>query len=199
MSFKVKNLKTSDGMIVDVYDDVFTYQEREYFEFFMSMSEYTYRQSTGSHITNHLPWTHLHKRLSTEEVKKFGLLENKNLISIISNYDLNTIITSWFNLSLPCTQYQIHSDNPTSNDNIRQLTLMYYATNTWKESYGGETFFYNNRLEKEIVVDFVPGRFVLFDSRIPHKPAFSFGHVVGRYIFVSLLMKVENESNYTGR
>lgn len=188
LDYKVKNLKTSDGMFVDVFDNVFTYQEQEYFEFYMSTSEYTYRESPGSHITSHLPWTHLHRRLSVEELQSFGIFKNENLLSIISTYNLNEINTSWFNLSLPYTQYQIHTDKQLRIDNaIKVISLMYYATNTWKENYGGETFFYNNKLEKELVVDYIPGRFVLFDSRIPHKPAFSSGHVVGRYVFVSLL------------
>jgi Rps23 Pro-64 3,4-dihydroxylase Tpa1-like proline 4-hydroxylase len=198
LDYKVKNLKTSDGLFVDVFDGVFTYQEQEHFEFFMSTSQYSYRESIGSHITSHLPWTYLHKRLSAEECQLFGIFKNEKVSSIISEYNLKIAITSWFNLSLPYTQSQIHTDKQFGINDVVTVSLMYYATNTWKENYGGETFFYNNKLEKELVIDYIPGRLILFDSKIPHKPAFSFGHVVGRYVFVSMLQKDENESNHSG-
>lgn len=199
MEFKTKFLSTSDNLFVDIYDEVFSYQEREYFETEMYNSSYRYDQP-GAHTTKHLPWTHLHKRLSVDEINSFGFFKNENVVKILSRYKVEIVTTGWFNLSLQNSINQIHSDiqDAPCNDS-NQLTLMYYATNTWQESYGGETFFYNKRLEKEIVVDYIPGRIIIFDSKIPHKPALSLGHTVGRYVFVGILLRNLNESNHTGR
>jgi hypothetical protein len=59
----------------------------------------------------------------------------------------------------------IHSD--TSYEN--KITVLYHANYEWDTNWGGENLFYN-----DIVTDiskavlYVPGRLVVFDSRIPH-------------------------------
>jgi hypothetical protein len=41
----------------------------------------------------------------------------------------------------------------------------------WDRNWGGETLFANDEGECEIAVEYKPGRVVLFDSLIPHKPS----------------------------
>jgi Rps23 Pro-64 3,4-dihydroxylase Tpa1-like proline 4-hydroxylase len=186
MNFKKKSLTTSCGKFIDVYDNVFSIREQECFEMYFINSNYTYQNTKTSATTTHLPSTFLHCRLdNSKDVQSLGFFNNNNIKLILSQFNRLEFNVAWINLSLPGTYYQKHTD---IGDvlNEKALTLMYYGTTTWQDSYGGETFFYNDYGEKEIVVDYIPGRVVIFDSSTCHKPAFSYGHVVGRYTFVTL-------------
>ena len=185
---KKKTITTSCGKFIDVYDNVFLFTEQEFFEKFFKESFFKYQQTLSSASTTHLPSTFLNSKYTLEDVKNLNFFNVNNVNQILSNYEKLDFSTAWVNLSLPGTYYQKHTD--IGNEfNIKQISLMYYGTTTWQDSYGGETFFYNETGEKEIVVDYIPGRLVIFDSSIPHKPAFSYGHVVGRYVFVCLFYR----------
>jgi Rps23 Pro-64 3,4-dihydroxylase Tpa1-like proline 4-hydroxylase len=185
MNFKKKSLTTSCGKFIDIYDGVFSVREQEFFETRFKNLSYTYQITKTNSITSHLPSTFLHCKLNSEDVQSFGFFDNSNIKQILSHFDSLEFNVAWNNLSLPGTYYQKHTDIGNIL-NKKAITLMYYGTTTWQDSYGGETFFYNDFNEKEIVVDYLPGRVVIFDSSICHKPAFSYGHVVGRYTFVTL-------------
>jgi Rps23 Pro-64 3,4-dihydroxylase Tpa1-like proline 4-hydroxylase len=185
MNIKKKSLTTACGKFVDVYDNVYSFREQEFFENFLINSFYT-TKSAASQTTRHLPNTYLHSRFSREDVENLKIFNNSNIKNIISSYGVEAYGEAWANLSLPGTYYQKHSD--AKELEVNQITIMYYATMTWQDSFGGETFFYNDYGEKEIVVDFIPGRVVIFDSSLAHKPAFSYGHIVGRYVFVCLAL-----------
>ena len=50
------------------------------------------------------------------------------------------------------------------------MSLLYYANPKWELDWDGGTVFRSENLEEvECLVDYKPGRFVLFDSSIPHK------------------------------
>jgi len=180
-----KSITTSCGKFIDIYDNVFTFTQQEFFEQFFKTSSYKYLCTISSSSTGHLPNTFLHSKYTFDDVTKLNFFNVKNIDEILNNYGELKFSTAWANLSLPGTYYQKHTDIG-GEFGVKQITLMYYATTTWQDSYGGETFFYNDSGEKEIVVDYIPGRVVIFDSSIPHKPAFSYGHIVGRYVFVCL-------------
>jgi hypothetical protein len=59
----------------------------------------------------------------------------------------------------------IHGD---SNDK-NKLTVLFHANYNWDTSWGGENLFYNDFVtDISKAVQYVPGRLVIFDSRIPH-------------------------------
>ena len=187
MNYKTKSLHTSCGKFINIYDNLFSAREQEYFENVCMTSNYTYRSTQTSSNTSHLPSTFLHCRMSIQDVEKFGIFSVDNIKKILSVYNRLDFCTAWVNMSLPGSFYQKHTDSGIELD-YNAITLMYYGTTTWEDSYGGETFFYNDQGEKEIVVDYLPGRVVIFDSSLSHKPAFSYGHVVARYTFVSIFV-----------
>ena len=178
-----RTILVGQDKFIHVYDNVFGVHEQEYFEHFFRESFFKYNNQKATDMTAHLPSSFLHSRYNQDDVERLCIL--KPTQKILTNYENLSFAASWVNLSLPGAYYQKHTDAHNSFDE-RLLTFMYYGTTTWQESYGGETFFYNDAGEKEIVVDYKPGRLVIFDSRIPHKPAFSYGHVAPRYTFVIL-------------
>lgn len=193
VNIRKKSLKTSCGKFIDIYDNVFMFREQEFFENFFMDSYYQYKKAASSYSTSHLPTTFLHSRYKEDDVNRLNFFYPENIKKILDSYGELEFSTAWVNLSLPGTYCQKHSDIG-SQFGTEQLTIMYYGTTTWQDSFGGETFFYNENGEKEIVVDYIPGRVVIFDSSIPHKPAFSYGHEVGRYVFVCLMYRDKNES-----
>ena len=50
----------------------------------------------------------------------------------------------------------------------KDLTALWYIAGEWNVEWGGETLFYNSRLDAEVAVTPKPGRLVVFDGRITH-------------------------------
>ena len=61
---------------------------------------------------------------------------------------------------------RIHCDAPSWVDN--QCTMIVYFNQKWHPNYGGETIFYDDKLDIVHAVVSKPGRVVIFDGRIPH-------------------------------
>ena len=61
---------------------------------------------------------------------------------------------------------RIHCDAPSWVDN--QCTMIVYFNQKWHPNYGGETIFYDDKLDIVHAVVPKPGRVVIFDGRIPH-------------------------------
>jgi SM-20-related protein len=49
------------------------------------------------------------------------------------------------------------------------LTIIFFCNKYWDETWGGELKIYEENSTVHRVVDFVPGRIVVFDSQIEHK------------------------------
>ena len=60
----------------------------------------------------------------------------------------------------------IHVDAPWWVED--QKTVLIYLNPIWEPSWGGETIFYNHKMDATRIVTPRPGRVVIFDGRIPH-------------------------------
>ena len=60
----------------------------------------------------------------------------------------------------------IHCDAPYHVEDNK--TVLVYMNAEWRPEWGGETIFYDDRLEAQRIVTPKPGRIVIFDGRIPH-------------------------------
>ena len=60
----------------------------------------------------------------------------------------------------------VHVDAPYWIEENR--TVLLYLNPEWNPNYGGETIFYDHRLEAQRIVSPIPGRVVIFDGRVPH-------------------------------
>ena len=59
----------------------------------------------------------------------------------------------------------IHGDS----DSEESLTVLYHANYHWNTDWGGANLFYDDQItDIAKAVQYVPGRLVIFDSRIPH-------------------------------
>jgi hypothetical protein len=72
----------------------------------------------------------------------------------------------WVNLFTGYDVARFHGDW----HNGEYVSLLYYANDKWDINWDGGTLFRSDDLsEVELYVDYKPGRFVLFNSGIPHK------------------------------
>ena len=78
---------------------------------------------------------------------------------------------SYINLGTISDSNQIHTDSECrySQRLSTSKTVLYYANTEWKHEYGGQTIFYDpNDISNSYIIDFIPGRLVIFDGEIPH-------------------------------
>lgn len=155
---KHKRQITSDGKIIDIYDNIFSSAMKSYHEGFLLESKYT----LGSGSNNKLHKTFFQVIFSKEDFENFKF-ENEFLSHRLKKYELDKC---WAIASSPLSTYYFHIDDHDEHN----LTLLYYANRQWNRDWGGETLFANDDGECELAVEYKPGRVVIFDSTIEHKP-----------------------------
>jgi len=106
------------------------------------VSLYTLRDFEGTQIFENIP---------------YELKEKHNL-------DLKQIDSIMINLCTPHDRFHVHTDNDSNG-----LTLIYYLNLEWNIEWGGDTcFLKSNGVDFEHIVEYKPGRLVLFHPQIPH-------------------------------
>jgi hypothetical protein len=92
---------------------------------------------------------------------------NPDNLPLVLFLDRCVPIRCWINLQTGYDVSRYHGDHGDSHN----VSLLYYANTKWDIEWDGGTAFRTDDLsEIEFVSDYKPGRLVLFDSSIPHKP-----------------------------
>jgi len=107
-------------------------------------------------------YSYLCSMYGEEDVKNLGLmqfLEGTEIGDILKDYTPNSAAV---NLSVPTNVHFAHTHG-------QDLVLLYYVNLEWKPHFYGETVFFNEDCS-DIVrsLPYTPGRFVLFDGKMPH-------------------------------
>jgi hypothetical protein len=163
-----KTLKTSIGKYIEVFDDVFSSTEKSYFEYYIQNKPHTLGSTSNTEFWQRNK-TFFKSNFSEDEMNEIAFLNSPSFSSIkhyVSNEEFR-IRSCWSIASSPFSTQYYHVDCLTPN--IKSKTLLYYVNNRWNTNWGGETVFSNNSGESEIIIDYVPGRTVIFDSSILHK------------------------------
>jgi hypothetical protein len=180
---KYERRSISNGKLIEIYDDVFTSSER----YLHLIKAQNYPFILGYPTTNIL-WqsgdtffTHV---ITNEDLIDLNINKTNFFKEVISNglseYELER---SWVLVSSPFSTYYYHVDN--SVETVKRKTLLYYLNNRWDRNWGGETLFANDSGDCEVAVAYKPGRVVIFDGSIEHKPsAISIKADEFRFIFV---------------
>lgn len=182
-----KTLSLSCGKKIDVYQNIFTLSEREFFMNFALHSLYRIGKGTGefNKFRNESFFTSYFSDTDDEQFQ----FNNSNTIKDITNKFLKSI--SWINATHHGSFYSTHTDHSViSTDKAQKITLLYCLNVFWDKEHGGEIMFNNSYGEKEIAVDFIPGQVIKFDSTLGHRAAFSYGHIEPRYVYVCQYVKV---------
>ena len=161
---KIQNHKVSGKDLV-VIDNAFSRSQMDKFYKFLYNSYY--EVGGGGHVAiEDAPDLALQSMYSKKDLDNFGLFNDmpEEVKKLISGLE----ITRAYSLLMNYAQKpHYHSDTFDSRDK----TLLYYPNIKWDVDWGGETVFANDDLDDiEYTSIYRPGRMVLFDSRILHKP-----------------------------
>lgn len=174
---------TSNGKMIEIYDDIFTSSERTHHLSYAQQSQYSLGYPTSEVFWQRSDTFFVHL-MQEYNINLFKIKETKfykeTVLKRLPEYEIER---SWILSSSPFSTYYYHVDNP--DENIKRKTLLYYLNNRWDRNWGGETLFANDNGECEIAVEYKPGRVVIFDGSIEHKPsAISIKADEYRFIFV---------------
>lgn len=149
---------------IHVFDDVFTWHERE--NFYKFFSDSMFKIAWGDSVEIHEQHKKfLYSSYSDNDIVNSGFvsaLQQKQYVEIEDVLSQKTLKTAVVNLSTPANSYQAHS-------HTEKTSMLYYANLRWQEEWAGETMFFSEDL-KDIVFTspYVPGRIILFDNPLPH-------------------------------
>jgi len=156
---------TSDNKIIDVYDDVFTQAERDFHINFAYNSKYrinpVFQNSFWVKDKNFFV-----SPFDLNDLNHFNFTNTDAFQPIASQLNEHEVDRCYLNISSLATNSYFHVDY----HDVGRKTLLYYINSRWSREWGGETLFANKYGECEVAVEYKPGRIVLFDAEIEHKP-----------------------------
>jgi hypothetical protein len=155
---KEKVITVSGGKFINVYDDVFSYQDR--FNLLNFFKKSLYRPTSGDTYND----DQFYSAFSATDLENTGIKSVPGFKEICDKFnfferDLKQIRV---NITTPAEKNRIHADG-------FGLTFIYYANLEWQVDWGGHTMFLDDSLqEAEFVSVCKPNRVVMFDGSIPH-------------------------------
>lgn len=179
---------TSNGKLIEIYDEVLTSSEKSHHLIYAQGASYVLGYPTSNVFWQKSDTFFIHL-MGEEQIDLFNFTETnfyKNiLLKRLPSYEIER---SWILSSSPLSTYYYHVDN--LDENVNRKTLLYYLNGRWDRNWGGETLFANNHGECEIAVEYKPGRVVLFDGSIEHKPS-AISMKADEYRFIFVIQYVE--------
>ena len=179
-----RQMFTSNGKLIEIYDNVFTSSEKYSHIRYAQSAPYVLEHPTIGTPFWHRNDTFFFHGMGDSDFDKFGFVKTnfyKNII--LKKYPSHQIEKSWIVCSSPLSSWYFHVDN--DDETLNRKTLLYYLNSRWNRDWGGETLFANNNGECEIAVEYKPGRVVIFDGSIDHRAsAVSMKSDEFRFVFV---------------
>lgn len=158
---------TINNKYIDVYDDLFTFEEIS--RMFIKVRQYSYSATNFSDGFRSHIYGEKHKLKyvfqSREESINFGYI---NKLKSVNPDFVNSYIVhrQYVNLGTLSDFDTVHIDD---NHLESPRTALYYPHPDWNIHWGGHTHFFDDALEHiEYTAAYRPGRLVLFDGHIPH-------------------------------
>lgn len=169
-----KNIKTAGGKNIDIYDGLFTDSEialiynfcqtQNYNVGYLDTSNILYNSNKANtffafkdrieSIKYKLPL--LYRLLETPETQKV----TQSVLKYVDSYSI---------LANPSSvRHKYHIDHPIGSN---KKTILYYANSNWDKEWGGGTLFLDQNEDFAVSTQYKPGRVVIYDSDIVHKPA----------------------------
>lgn len=157
----MKEINVCGDKKIYVFDDLFSFDERDLFYVFMKKSMYRINGGDGAmaSYTNQV-----YSLYSDEDVENMGFYRTKGFEILDKKFGLKSRDKKQIrvNCSNPLEVADTHSDR-------NGLTLLYYANLKWQLNWSGHTLFLNESLtDIEYTCAYKPGRVVVFDGSIPH-------------------------------
>lgn len=156
------NITTSTGKSIAVYDDLFSYHERD--KWFAFITGSFFKVNGGDSSTAYGSSWQLFSSFSEDDLLAMGFYSSAGFkhIDEIHGISKRRIKQIRVNMSYLGESNVVHTDTD-------GLTLLYYPNLDWKLEWGGHTLFMDDNLNNpEYTCLYKPGRVVVFDGSIPH-------------------------------
>lgn len=157
----MKTHTTESCKRIDVFNDVFDYNQCQRLEEFANNSSFRIGWSDTEDMSRSQQF--IHSMFSVEDLTACGViaaLRESQVGGHIAGYHP---IGAVLNLTTPSDSHVPHTHN-----NTDKICLVYVNTH-WDHKWYGETLFYSESLDSiEVAVPYKPNQVVIFDPRIPH-------------------------------
>jgi len=152
------------GKNIFIFDDVFTKVQQANFYSFLKNSHYMLIGGAGGNLENTNDFA-MQSMFDEADVNSFGIFNM--LPEDVKNCIQGKDVYRAYGLCINYTQRpHFHIDG-----SAEELTFLYYANTKWDADWGGETVFADDNLDDiEYTSMYKPGRIVIFDASIMHKP-----------------------------
>lgn len=164
-NYTEQEITTSSGKKIWIYDDVFTYQQRTGFYEQAQSSFFRIRGSDNDILEykEHVSVVSMYGLHDTKSMQIYDYIPDE--IKEKHHLYYENIDDTMINMVTPSDRFHTHVDN----DSEHGRTFIYYMNMVWNIEWGGDTLFLDEKAENiEFYSQFKPGRFVLFDPKIPH-------------------------------
>jgi hypothetical protein len=161
---KTKSISLPNNKILDIYDDHFSFNDRYKFFNYIKNSIYKIGGNDGSGQEQFDQIQQIYSVFSPSDIDKMELSQTDLFKHIAEKYKLQNrqLKLIRVNFSPPSERNFIHCD-------AAGVTVLYYASVTWKLEWGGHTLFMDDNLDEAVYTCiYKPGRVVVFDGTIPH-------------------------------
>ena len=186
----VKREFVVDGKKIEIYDDLFPFSEKNNFYSFALNSNYILDRVPSTSPEDLQHGRTLVSRFSIKDILNLEFFKNTFIFNYVKENKLR-VQRVYVNLCLACDKYDYHVDDYFEGDK----SLLYYLNKEWHPVWEGETHFSSNLKDIDYSSAFIPGRIVLFDSRIPHKSSQpSFDAKFHRFVLVVKFVGTNNPS-----
>lgn len=162
--FRSKELTTSNGKFIHVYDGLFSQAEMEFFYKFVTSSFFKWGGFSGPLAEAK---DQIYAAFSLEDVENMGFKKSDGFKFLEEKYKIpaNPRPTDRAKVNLSCP----FEDNTIHTDGRDGFTMLYYVNLKWELGWNGHTLFMDDNVEEpEHLVLYKPGRLVAFDASIPH-------------------------------
>ena len=166
---KHTRLQLTTGEVIRVFDGVFDPQKVYFIHKFLTQSYFQFRSSSTT-LQEHSAYIYPSSSFSKEDIVNLSFFEGQGIKNIMrETLTAKVLARCWCNAILEGSKYFWHVDAGAPR-NTGDQTMLYYANSNWDKDWQGETLFCNGDGECEIAVSSKPGRIVVFDSHLMHKP-----------------------------
>jgi hypothetical protein len=157
----MKQVNSSKGKSIEIYDDLFDLKYRNLIYDYISTSRFKIGWSDTT-ISEKAQYRNLHSEYDIDDLKQIRILEKIDEVGILKGFDGLTLKRSIVNLTTPSDSHFIHT-------HFEKKVILYYANLEWFDGWHGETlFFEDNNREILFTSSYVPGRLIVFDGGVPH-------------------------------
>ena len=159
-----KNIITTNGKHIDVFDDIFSYTEADNIYYHLSNGFFKVNGTDNRYNNDY----QIYSNYSLGELASFGFLDFDGFKYLNDRYgllsDSRRIIQIRTNFSTSAENNKVHCDSMKGG-----ITFLYYLNPTWDITWGGHTLFLNETLtDVEYTSLYTPNRAIVFDGSIPH-------------------------------